>query len=141
MDVLARGGVPLESDPEAGIWGYPVLGYLLQDALLREQLQAGHSVVLECVASPRIRQRWKETAVTAGARFWIIETVCSDRELHRRRFDERGDASRGDWVLDWDVVEETLRTYVQHPDTEFVADAVNPVEVNVREITDRLHRT
>jgi hypothetical protein len=109
---------------------------MLQDALLREQLLAGRSVVIECIAPPQIRARWKETAEHAGARFWIVETVCSDRELHRRRFDERGEARRGDWVLDWDVVVATVSTYVPHPDAVFVADAVNSVEANVREIVD-----
>ena len=71
MDVLARGGVPLEADIDAGVWGVPVLGYMLQDALLREQLGAGRSVVLECVAHPSIRAQWRQTAHDAGARFWV----------------------------------------------------------------------
>lgn len=70
--------------------------------------------------------------------FWMVETVCSDRELHRKRFDARGVSSRGDWVLTWDVVEETLEAYVQHPGALYVADSVNSVEDNVAGVLARL---
>ena len=68
MDVLHQGGVPTEADLEHGVWGYPLLGYALQGALLREQLRMGRSVVLECIAPPQIREGWARTAAEEGAR-------------------------------------------------------------------------
>lgn len=131
MDVLQRGGVPQDSDPATGAWGFPMLGYGLQAALMHEQLGCGQSVVLECIAPEPVQDSWRQTAESKGARFWIVETVCSDAALHRRRFDERGQSKRGDWVLTWDVVEETMQAYTPHPDALYIADSVNSVDDNV----------
>jgi hypothetical protein len=115
-----------------------MLGYGLQAALMHEQLGCGRSVVLECIAPEPVRDSWRQTAESQGASFWMVETVCSDTELHRRRFDERDQSTRGEWVLTWDVVEETMQAYTPHPDPLYVADSVNSVADNVAETLARL---
>ena len=85
MDVLLAGGVPLESSP--GTQGIGELGHELHSALLRTQLQMGRSVVLECVVGRPMREHWKNIAVQESARFWIIDTICCEEDLHRERFE------------------------------------------------------
>ena len=132
MDVLLAGGVPLESSP--GTKGIGELGHELQSALLRTQLQMGRSVVLECVVGLPMREHWRNIAVQQSARFWIIDTICSDEDLHRERFEARGPTQRGDWVLDWPTVAGYRRAFVPHPGAHFVADATDSVDHNVRKI-------
>jgi predicted kinase len=134
MDVLQAGGVPMEADPDRGLEGYPELGYDLLTALLRTQLELGRSVVLECVVGPAVREQWRQVAEGAGARFWIIDTVCSDPDLHRQRFQGRGPTQREDWALVWETVEGYRTRFRSHPDAAYVADAVRPVDANVRAI-------
>src|SRR5262249_53178379 len=78
MDVRLAGGVRAESDAAAGTKGFGELGYDLQTALLREQLRMGRSVVLECVVGRERRAEWERVAVDHGARYWLIDTICSD---------------------------------------------------------------
>ena len=139
MDVLFAGGVPAESDDSAGVKGVGQIGYELQTALLREQLRMGRSVVLECVVGWEVRAEWKRVALAQGARFWLVDTVCSDVEVHRRRFVERGTVQRGDWVLAWETVEANRDRFVVHPDAAFVADSTLPVADNVSALVGLMH--
>lgn len=141
MDVLQAGGVPIEAAPDQGLRGYPELGYDLLTALLRTQLEMGRSVVLECVTEPTVREQWRQVAEGAGARFWIIDTICSDPDLHRQLFQGRGATQRGDWVLAWETVEGHRATFRSHPDAAYLADAVRPVDENVRAILGVIKRT
>jgi predicted kinase len=136
MDVLLAGGVPAESDEAVGAKGVGQMGYELQTALLREQLSMGRSVVLECVVGWEMRAEWKRVALEQGARFWLVDTVCSDVEVHRRRFVERGPVQRGDWVSAWETVEANRDRFVVHPEAAFVADATVPLAENVSAIVD-----
>jgi hypothetical protein len=65
---------------------------------LRTQLEMWRSVLLECVVGPVVREQWRQLAEGAGARFWIIDTICSDPDLHRQLIQGRGATQRGDWV-------------------------------------------
>jgi predicted kinase len=128
MKVLATDKIPLQSKPKKGIKGVGMLGYELQGALLNEQLGMRRSVVRECVAPPETRARWNDIAEAHGARF--VDTVCSDEELHRRRFEARGPVRLRDWELTWDTIAQSRAAFVVHPEAAFVADAVKPVEMN-----------
>ena len=143
MQVLADGGVPVDAGFKSragalarGTKGVGVLGYELQGALLRQQLDMGHSVVLECIAPPEVRAAWQKTTLQAGATFWVVDTICSDPALHRARFEARGDGQLGGWQLTWDVAERGRRRFVAHPDAIFIADSVDPVEANVSRIVE-----
>ena len=136
MDVLQAGGVPVEGDRAAGVKSFPELGYELQGSLLRSHLEAGWSVVLECVVGWQVREHWRQVTEAAGARLWLIDTVCSDPEVHRSRFEDRGPTARGDWVLTWDQVATYRIQFQPHPRADYIADAVRPVEENVAAIVD-----
>jgi hypothetical protein len=88
-------------------------------------------VVLDCGADWLVRDGWRKVAEDAGARFWMVDTVCSDVDLHRRRFEARGPVWRCDVGETWEMVDELRVRFQVHPQAVFVADAVRPVEENV----------
>lgn len=134
MDVALAAGVPVDPPQGASLKGVGDLAYDLQTALLREQLGMGHSVVLDCGADWMIRDAWRKVADDAGAHFWLVDTVCSDVELHRQRFEARGPVWRCDVGQTWEMVDELRIRFQVHPQVVFVADAVRSVDENVRSI-------
>jgi predicted kinase len=134
MDVLLAAGVPLDPSEEVGLKGVGDLAYDLQTSLLREQLSMGHSVVLDCGADWHVREGWRKAADEAGASFWLVDTVCSDVELHRRRFEDRGPIWRCDAGQTWEMVDELRVQFHRHPQAAFIADAIRSVDENVESI-------
>jgi predicted kinase len=108
-------------------------GIKLQTALLASQLELGQSAVLECIAPPPARRRWREMTVAAGSRFVSVECVCSDTALHRRRCESRHRGALGRGPR-WRGVAATMRRYQPDPQADFVADAVRPVADLVADI-------
>ena len=134
MDVARAAGVPVDPPHGSSLKGVGDLAYDLQTALLREQLDMGHSVVLDCGADGLIRGAWQKVAEDAGARFWLVDTVCSDVELHRQRFEARGPVWRCDVGQTWEMVDDLRIRFLVHPQAAFIADAVRSVDENVRSI-------
>jgi hypothetical protein len=134
MAVLLEGGLPVDGLKDPPVAPVPQLGYELQSAVLRQQLDLDRSVVLECVAAPSVRDGWRRIAEEYGASFAAIETTCSDPDVHRSRFEDRGTVAVGDWQLRWENVERTRRWYRPYPDACFVADSMNPLADNVAAI-------
>lgn len=133
MDVLIASGVPAQSgDFEIKTVGD--MAYDLQTALLREQLSMGFSVILDCAAGKGIRETWRTVASQAGASFWLIDTVCSNVELHRQRFQSREPSYRCDVGQTWDMVNQRRSDHSSLPEVAYTADAVLPVDENVAEI-------
>jgi hypothetical protein len=57
--------------------------------LLARQLELGQPAIMESVAPMQARQRWREMTVEAGHRFTAVECICTDRAVHRARFEQR----------------------------------------------------
>jgi predicted kinase len=140
MDVALAAGVPVDPPQDSCLKGVGDLAYDLQTALLREQLGMGHSVVLDCGADWRMRERWRKVADDADAHFWLVDTVCSDVALHRQRFEARGPVWRCDVGQTWEMVDELRTRFEVHPQALFVADALRSVDENVHSIMTLLGR-
>jgi len=134
MDAALAAGVPVDPPRGAAVKGVGDLAYDLQTTLLREQLGLGHSVVLDCGADGLVREGWRKVAEDAGAHFWLVDTVCSDAAVHRHRFEARGPVWQCDVGQTWEMVEELRRRFHVHPQAAFIADAIRPVDENVRSI-------
>jgi hypothetical protein len=76
----------------------------------------------------------RKVATDAGARFWLVDTVCSDVALHRQRFETRGPVWRCDVGQTWAMVDGLRIRFQAHPQAAFIADAVRSVDENVRSI-------
>jgi predicted kinase len=130
--------------------GAAAAGIRLQTALLARQLELGQSAILECVAPPAARERWRQMTVAADRSFTSVECVCSDAAGHRRRFEDRLSAgqrgadgppgSRWRPGTGWHGVAATMRRYQPDPQAAFVADAIRPVEDLVADIVAILER-
>lgn len=113
----------------------PELAYELLSRVAEHQLRVGGSVVLDSMAgSTMIRERWRRLANDCGARLVIIECVCSDATLHRRRVEAR----RGeipDWPdPDWSHVEQMRSRYQPWHEERLVIDAADSIDENVKRV-------
>jgi hypothetical protein len=102
----------------------------LQSVLLERQLAVAMSAILELTVDRTVRERWRGIAARFGASYFGIECVCSDRALHRQRFDARPAFRIGEWLLTWEFIEHTLDTYSPDEDAAVVLDSTNPLEQN-----------
>jgi len=134
MDVLLAAGVPVDPSEEVGLKGVGDLAYDLQTAVLREQLIIGHSVVLDCGTDWHVREGWRKVADEAGASFWLINTVCFDRELHRRRLEDCEPIWRCDAGQTGGMVDELRVQFHPHPQAACIADAIRSVDENVESV-------
>lgn len=103
----------------------------LQAVLLERQLALGVGAILEHTADRAMRERWRAIAARFNAPYFGIECMCSDRVLHRQRFDARPAFRIGEWLLTWEFIEHSLNTYEPDEEAAIVLDAINPLEQNV----------
>jgi predicted kinase len=134
MEALAAGGVPMDPPPDSVVESLGVLAYGLMTALLQEQLEIGQSVVIECGASEDIREKWRNITRAAGATFLVVDTICSNVEVHRRRFEARGPTWSGEIGQTWHTLDKARSDFRPHPQALFVADSVRSVQENVDSI-------
>ena len=94
------------------------------------------SAVLDSVATfERIRSGWRFLAAQYGAAFRVVECVCSDRELLRRRLEVRNRGIPGWPELSWEEAKSVGARYEPWQDDRLVLDTVHPLEENL----DALH--
>jgi hypothetical protein len=91
-------------------------------------------VVFDCGADWHVREGWRKVADEAGASFWLVDTVCSDVELHRRRFEDHGPIWRCDAGQTWEMVDQLRVHFHPHPQAAFIADASRSMDENVESI-------
>jgi predicted kinase len=108
------------------------IGYGLLTTLARRQLALGQSVVLDSVAGiTSIREAWHGLARESGASWFVIECVCSDPEIHRRRLSERQRGIPGWRELDWSEVQRVQSYFVPWSEERLILDSVAPISENV----------
>ena len=96
-------------------------GYYAAAAVAGDALSTGGDVLVECVNPlPITRRLWERTALDAGSRLLQVELVCSDRDEHRRRVEQRGSDIAGLVLPDWqDVLQ---RDYAPWPEADLRLD-------------------
>jgi predicted kinase len=106
----------------------------LLTTLAGEQLRRGQSAILDTVArTAQSRETWRALALEHRAPFVLIECVCSDVELHRRRIEGRDRKIPGWYEVTWEEVERVRDRWEPWPDDRLVLDSVNPIAENVAE--------
>ena len=96
-------------------------GYYAAAAVAGDVLSTGGDVLVECVNPlPITRRLWERTALDAGSRLLQVELVCSDRDEHRRRVEQRVSDIAGLVLPDWqDVLQ---RDYAPWPEADLRLD-------------------
>lgn len=107
------------------------VGYVLMARVLEQQLRRGASTVLDCVARPAGVDRWATLAARYGARFDVVECICSDADVHRTRIEGRSRRIPAWDELDWQHVAESRARYELVAGAVLVVDAVQPFADNL----------
>jgi len=112
----------------------------LLTTLAGEQLRRHQSVILDTVArSLSSRSAWQSLADDLGARFRVIECVCSDERVHRSRIEGRERGIPGWYELSWSDVERGRQHYTNWTGEHLVVDALRPLDENLITALDYLN--
>lgn len=112
------------------------VGWNLLSRIAEQQLRRGASCVLDLVAREEPRMEWEGLAERHGARFGVVECVCSDIDVHRSRVEGRRRDIPGWYELDWDQVVRGRELYTPLEQPKVVLDAVDSPTDNL----DRVKR-
>ena len=110
------------------------IGWDLLSRVAEQQLRRGASCVLDLVAREEPRREWQALARRHGARFAVIECVCSDEVTHHRRVEGRERGIPGWYELEWEQVEAGRRRYVPLAEPTLQIDAIASVDDNLAEV-------
>ena len=107
------------------------VGWSLLSRVAEQQLRRGSSCVLDLVARQEPCDEWRALAARLGARFALVECLCSDADVHRARIEGRRRDIPGWYELTWEGVQRSRDAYRPLSAPKVVLDAVDPVEDNL----------
>lgn len=110
------------------------LYYRLLSTLITRQLMLGQSAVGDCPVIDAVVSEWREHFNEFDARLYIIECVCSDEELHRRRVEGRQRRIPGWHEIDWNHVQRMRAEFPPLRNKQLTVDAAQPLEENLRNV-------
>ena len=114
------------------------IGWSLLSRVAEQQLQRGASVVLDLVAREDLLRDWQRLAIEYGAKFSVVECVCSDPVVLRARTEGRRRSIPGWYELTWDDVERSRTNYVPLVTPKVVIDSVAPLAENLARVREHL---
>lgn len=80
-------------------------GYLVAYAIAVDNLRCGNGVIADSVNPiPITRGAWRDVAAQANAHILEIEIVCSDKDIHKHRVENRATDIIGHKMPTWDEV-------------------------------------
>ena len=144
------GAVVLSVDPiEAAIWRAGiepsfetgVAAYEVAATLAEHQLALGLTVIVDAVSSIEVaRNMWRRAAARAAAPARIVEVVCVDVDLHRRRLASRQRMIDGFPEPTWEQVEARRAEWEPWSEDRLVVDSTGALDDNVAEVLAYLAR-
>ena len=82
-------------------------GYAVANSLAESNLILGGRVVADCVSPVEVsRAAWRAVAQRAFVNILEVEVVCSDRDEHRRRLEQRQADIPGHQLPSWEAVDQ-----------------------------------
>ena len=100
-----------------------IAAYEVAVALADEHLRLGHSVIIDAVNPVEApRTAWRNLAAKHGAELRIVECVCADEAIHRRRIEARVRNIDGMPEVTWARVLERKADYQTWADARLVLD-------------------
>lgn len=112
----------------------------LLGTLIKRQLMFGQSAIVDCLIDDEVAERWQSTADHFGAQLFVIECVCTDESVHRRRLEGRTRGIPGWHEVGWDHVERMRLEYPALTYEHLTVDAMNPFEANLGLINGYIRR-
>jgi predicted kinase len=100
-----------------------VAAYVVAQTLADEHLRLGHSVIVDAVNPVEApRAGWRDLAAKHQADLKIVECVCADEAVHRRRIEARVRAIDGMPEVTWTRVLERRAEYQPWTDARLTLD-------------------
>lgn len=110
--------------------------YLVTETLAAEQLKLGNSVIVDAVSPVKeAREMWRKLSSKHEAKLIIIECVL-DKDVHKKRIENRVRNLHGIPEVTWDDVEERRKEYLPWEDNRLVVDTINDIEDGIKKATD-----
>lgn len=111
------------------------VSYELLTVLAERQLMLGQSVILDSVASTQtIRKMWHDMANQYGAKWRVIECICSDETVHQERLNGRQRNIPGWHELEWLDIEKAKKYYQSWDEDHLVLDMVISIDENISSV-------
>ena len=113
----------------------------MMNKLSEQQLLLGVSVILDAVHfSQEARDSTRALAKKHNARFHVIHTLCSDRNIWRERVVTRAESSSpNETPAQWDsIMAELAKFQPWNQDEALFVDAIYPVDENIQKVLDYL---
>lgn len=124
--LLQSGLKPIDKNRSLGYVGYELLTLLAE-----RQFMLGQSVILDSVAATKtIRSEWGRLAKRYQAERRVIECICSDEAIHKKRLKVRNRRIPGWHELEWSEVERVRKYYVPWRSAHLTLDMANPFDEN-----------
>lgn len=105
--------------------------YGLLQTLVTRQLMLGQPAVVDGVLDDARVAHWRATAERHGGTLLVVQCVCSDEDVHRRRLELRVRGIPGWHEVGWDHVERIRGEFRPVSEPELTVDAVDPMEANL----------
>ncbi|HST66761.1 MAG TPA: AAA family ATPase [Mycobacteriales bacterium] len=107
----------------------------LLDSLVTRQLRLGQPAIVDAVLDDATADRWRRNAERHGGRLLLVQCVCSDEAVHRRRVEGRRRDIPGWHEIGWDHVERMRAEFRPVTGPDLTLDAVDPLADNEAALT------
>jgi len=113
---VIRSGI--KRGPETGL-----AAYLVAENLAAEHLKLGQSVIIDCVSAQEVaKDMWRNLAKEHKVKLIIVECVCPDKSLYKKRIEARVRNIHGIAEVTWDDVLKREKEYTEWQEPKLVID-------------------
>lgn len=106
--------------------------YLITETMARENLSLGNSLVIDSVSAVKeAKQMWHELSANSHAKLIIIECICSDEEIHKKRIEARVRNLHGIPEVTWNDVLKRKEEYIAWDVPVLSIDSINDPRSNL----------
>jgi predicted kinase len=120
---------------ETGVAAYEVVAILAE-----HQLRLGLTVIADAVTSLEVaRAMWRRTVRRSHSAMRVIEVICSDEEVHRRRLAGRQRGIEGFPEPSWEDVLRRRDEWEPWTDDHLTVDSVRELDENVVAVLEFLN--
>jgi len=114
-------------------------GYRISYRIAADNLKVGNNVIADsCNPIQLTRSEWEKVAISSGADFENIEIVCSDRNIHRHRAENRISTVENLELPSWKEIES--REYHPWNTSRHIINTANKtIEEGFRELIEKLN--
>ncbi|HKU18663.1 MAG TPA: AAA family ATPase [Candidatus Saccharimonadales bacterium] len=111
--------------------------YLVAEALAKEQIKLGNSVVIDAVnAENEAKQVWIDCATSLKISMVVIECMLKDASLHRKRLEARIRGLHGFDEITWERVQERRKAYTPWQRDVLTVEMSNGSDENLKVALD-----